>query len=445
MTSDSSVSLTVHVASAPGVSGIAVVEVFGSETPTVMEGCFRAPPGSLPSPGQARFGSFVDREGQPIDDVIVTAIGVGASWCGLPGWAIYCHGGAPVIERVVARIQEFGATVRSTEECLELATGGESGDPLRFPAYRLFLDALTERASRYFLAVYRGALVGTVRELFESFLSNEDVFDECMAQLEDLVQRSESAVRLGQPLRVLIAGPPNAGKSTLFNALLGRDRVIVSPLAGTTRDLIEETIEISGYPVTLIDSAGVRPDALLDPIERAGIEGVQQVPRDVIVHLSESGARAHGGDEAILAGVNPARILAVRSKADLEPESVSDSSATEEVLRISAVSGAGLEALRDAICSRWLGPPESEELGPLPYTRALQSRFGDLHGKLSNCGPILDGIRQAFLECFGTHVVQFTPAPSSVQSNVTASSRRASTTGEPQAGFLANEENEQDS
>jgi tRNA modification GTPase len=402
----SDIPFSVHVATAAGVSGIAIVELYGNDSESVLADCFRGRSGSLPPPGRVRFGSIVDRAEQPIDDVLVASFGASTSWCGLSGWSVSCHGGKAILDRILDVFRQCGATLRRTDEMLELASGGENVDPLRFPAHRLFLDGLTERASRYFLAMHRGALVARARYLFERLCGGTADFEAGMAELTDMLDRAESAIRLGRPLRVLIAGAPNVGKSTLFNRLLGRDRVVVSPLAGTTRDLIEETVEISGYPVTFIDSAGIRAGEFLDSVERQGIEGIHRVPRDAVVYLSDSGEDLECGQ--FLAEVDTSRVQAVRSKADLDPASdlASEGNPSVAPVRVSAVTGTGLAELRECIRERWLGPAEIEELGPLPFTRALESRFRDLHGRLSNCGPTLDGVRQAFLECLGLHVVQ---------------------------------------
>lgn len=390
--------LVVHVATAPGVSGIAIIELFGDESGPALSACLRSSSDGLPPPGRVRLAKFV-ANGEAIDDVLVASMGPESSTCRRAGWSVYCHGGAAVVQSIVTVLQGRGAVLRTTDDLLR----NTEIEPLRSRAYELFLHALTDRASRYFLFMHQGALVDRAAAIFGRMVEDTAGFEAGLDEIDRMLADAHMAIRLGEPLRVLIAGAPNVGKSTLFNALVGQDRVIVSPLAGTTRDLIEETVEIAGYPVTFIDSAGMRGGVGLSPVEQEGIEIAQRVARDVVLFVSDSefGPEA---DVVFPLEPDPAVVQRVRSKLDLDPGGVSDARSVgdpQAAIAVSSVSGKGLKALRARICQRWLGPPEGREVSALPYTPEISARFGDLRQRLSSCGPALDGVRKAFLECLG--------------------------------------------
>lgn len=182
------------------------------------------------------------------------------------------------------------------------------------------------------------------------------------AELRAWLGRFEAGRRARERARVVLAGPPNAGKSALFNALLGRRRALVSAEAGTTRDYVEAELELGGRSMVLVDTAGLRASA--DTIEVAGVElGREQIAgADVIVWVEAADAPEHPAVEAELAAASStgARILEVENKADLQGEG-EEESARAEWISLSASTGAGLEGLRQALIEatavgeQWIG------------------------------------------------------------------------------------------
>jgi tRNA modification GTPase len=158
-----------------------------------------------------------------------------------------------------------------------------------------------------------------------------------LARIDRALATAGAAARLREGFAVVIAGPPNVGKSTLMNALAGRDVAITSPVAGTTRDAIEVFLDLRGYPVTLVDTAGIRDSA--DPIEQEGVRRARRRAEsaDLMLWLDDgAGTPAPDGG---------APVFRVRSKIDLAPEA----HPADAKFAISARTGAGLDKLLDAV------------------------------------------------------------------------------------------------
>lgn len=393
--------LLVHLASPAGIGGISLIEVHGREAATRLGKCVRTRSGGgLPGVGQVRLGEFLGREGEPVDEVLVSGVGGAGSWTTLPHYSISGHGGRAVSGEIVETLVREGARRVDRAELLELGVRHGSLDPLAPRAHPLLLEAATERAALYFHGMFEGAWTGWLRERVGRLLRGEIDREELLRQCRQCLEHAPAAIRLGRPLRILLAGPPNAGKSTLFNALLGEERVVVSERAGTTRDLIEETGEIEGFPVTWMDSAGLREGEDLDAVERAGIERARSARADRVLWVES--VVEDGAPRGAAAGLvsRPEYRLEVRSQVDRAPE---PSPGTGEVpdggIRVSALTGEGLEELRRAVLDHWLGPPRDVVLPPAPFTPELERKFGELLLRIES--REVDDIPAAFIECLG--------------------------------------------
>jgi len=316
----------------------------------------------LPPPGRLAYGHVVDAAGRALDEVILyhVAPGTGGVGPGLFGPArrpgetfeVNCHGGPAAVEAVCGRLAELGLARTSAERLL----AAEGAGPLARTVARLLEEAQAPLAARVLVDQAGGALraaLGTVRDALAGGRS-----EEAAGALARLLARWRTFGRfLARPPRVAIAGRPNVGKSTLLNRLVGSDRVITSPLPGTTRDWVEAPTALDGLPVVLVDTAGLRPTD--EPVEREGVlrARVQAERADLVLWLLDAADGATEEDLAALAHLG-GRALAVWNKADL----VAQVPARPEGPAVVAETGEGLDGLRRRILDRldYRAPPPGE-------------------------------------------------------------------------------------
>ena len=344
----------VALATPPGRSALAVIRLSGAGAfgiaARVIPG-FRADP-----PRTAHYAAFRDAAGQLIDRGIYLVFAGPRSETGEDVVEFQCHGGLAVPARLVAAIEAAGARPAHPGEFTRRAVMHGKLDLLQAEALGDLIDAEAPAQARAAMVQLEGGLsrrIAALRaglvELLALLAYDVDFPEEddgpvardrieaaratVLAGVEQLLGTAPLADRVRRGALVVLAGPPNAGKSSLFNALLGHERALVTEIPGTTRDAIEAHVEFHGWPIRLVDTAGLgeatdRLDALGQAMGRRFVEGA-----DLVVELGGSAARRLGGSAS--------GRLAVRSKADLGGEG--------EGLPVSAVTGQGLAELKRAI------------------------------------------------------------------------------------------------
>ncbi len=344
----------VALATPPGRSALAVIRLSGAGAfgiaARVIPG-FRVDP-----PRTAHYAAFRDAAGQLIDRGIYLVFAGPRSETGEDVVEFQCHGGLAVPARLVAAIEAAGARPAHPGEFTRRAVMHGKLDLLQAEALGDLIDAEAPAQARAALVQLEGGLsrrIAALRaglvELLALLAYDVDFPEEddgpvardrieaaratVLAGVEQLLGTAPLADRVRRGALVVLAGPPNAGKSSLFNALLGHERALVTEIPGTTRDAIEAHVEFHGWPIRLVDTAGLgeatdRLDALGQAMGRRFVEGA-----DLVVELGGSAARRLGGSAS--------GRLAVRSKADLGGEG--------EGLPVSAVTGQGLAELKRAI------------------------------------------------------------------------------------------------
>ena len=338
------------IATAPGRGGVAVVRVSGSESFGIAE--------RLAAIRDRGSGIRVGRIAN-VDEGVILTFKAPHSYTGEDVVEFQCHGGTVTPRRVLEACLAAGARLARRGEFTERAFLNGKIDYGQAESVLDLIDAKTARAADAALEGLAGRRRRECRALYESALDLStrlehaldidegelpgDFQESINSQLSTLNSQLRTAIAKaaeGRLLRsgalVVLAGPPNAGKSSLLNALLEENRAIVSEVPGTTRDSIEAWIDLDGWPVRLVDTAGLRKAA--DGIEAEGVKRSEELiaKADVVVALSDS------GDRNVAAPLSP-QTLVVHSKCDL---------GRGEGLNVSAKTGAGLDALKQAIVAK---------------------------------------------------------------------------------------------
>jgi len=360
----------VALATPPGRAALAVLRLSGAGVFALAARCLEPWPETPRTLRRATLRHPATRE--LIDEPLVARYPAPHSYTGEDMAEVFTHGGLVVPADAVAAFVAAGARAAGAGEFTRRAVLNGKLDLLQAEAIGDLIDAGSPAQRRQALrqldrglSERLGALRGAVLELEALLAYDIDFPDEddgpvtpkrvaaatgaLRAQLAALLATAPEGERLGAGALVVIAGPPNAGKSSLFNALLGAERAIVTPVPGTTRDAIEAAVVISGFPFRLVDTAGLRESA--DPVERLGIEVSRRYlgAADAILYCEEAG-REPPGRAGFLAQV-AAPVLRVRTKADLASPGPPDAGA----VAVSAVTGAGLPELRRRLAETAFG------------------------------------------------------------------------------------------
>lgn len=375
------------IATAPGMGAIGVVRLSGPDAYRVADSLFEPFRGLKPSaraPGRVIYGRVVDG-GAMIDEALLLTFRAPHSYTAEDVIEFQTHGGPAVLRRTldlcVARGARLAApgefTLRAylngridllqAESVLEMV--GAQSDSARRNAALGLGGALGERLGEVQSAVTTAyAAVMASFDYPEEGIPGAELREPLTAALADVREllATAAAGRLSrQGARLAIMGRPNAGKSSLLNALLGYERSIVSDTPGTTRDYLEAPLMLGGVPITAIDTAGIREAG--DAVEASGVEQARRIAgsADFRLLVLDGSVPLKGEDRDLLRGVPLERTAVVVNKRD-RPAAFDSSSIGElrrrKVFEVSAVTGAGLPALKDAVIAELLGDAASTEL-----------------------------------------------------------------------------------
>lgn len=271
---------------------------------------------------------------------------------------IHGHGGYAAVARLVELLTLSGCQRRDWRDWARQ----QSDDPITADARLALADARTERTARILLDQFHGALRTAVEEIRRWLQHGEHAA--ARHALETLLGRAALGQHLTTPWRVVLAGPPNAGKSSLLNALVGYQRAIVHAVPGTTRDVVTATTALDGWPVELADTAGLRE--AMQPVEQAGIALAQQTLATAdLVLLVFDGSQPWSADDAALVATHSDAIL-VYNKSDLPPDQTPSRPAG---LWTSAIRSEGISSLLPTIATR-LVPDPPPPGAAVPFTAA---------------------------------------------------------------------------
>ena len=355
------------IATPPGRGGIGIVRVSGPKAAAIA----RAVTGGVPEPRQVAVRPFLDAEGEVLDAGLVLYFAAPNSFTGEDVLELHGHGGMVVLDLLLARVLDLGARLARPGEFSERAFLNDKLDLAQAEAVADLIDSGTAQAARAAVRSLAGEFSSRVHALVDAltglrayveaaidfpdeevdFLSEGDVAGRLAgirADFEALAAAARQGSLLREGLTVVIAGRPNAGKSSLMNRLAGHEAAIVTDIPGTTRDLLRERVDLEGLPLQLIDTAGLRDSG--DAVEQEGVRRarLEMQQADRVLLLVDAGSGVTPEDERILAEL-PADlpVTLVLNKIDLSGEKPGLAEQDSlPVLRLSAKTGSGLDILR---------------------------------------------------------------------------------------------------
>jgi tRNA modification GTPase len=358
----------VAAATPPGRGGIGIVRLSGPRAPQIAS----IIAGELPPPRRATLARFLDADRQPIDAGFVLFFPAPHSYTGEDVVELHGHGGAVVVESLVSRAVELGARRARGGEFTERAFLNDKVDLAQAEAIADLIDAGSREAARAAMRSLQGEFSAMVEELAESVaqlrtyveaaidfpeeeidLPADRQIGRRLASIRDQFEAVERSARQGRLLRegmtVVIAGKPNAGKSSLLNRLAGYDAAIVTPIPGTTRDVLRERIHIDGMPLHVLDTAGLRRAA--DEVEEEGIRRAraQMTQADRVLFVVDASADPAGAAYREERDRLPPHVpvTLVFNKCELSAGiPVADTLSGPPRIMLSALTGAGLDTLR---------------------------------------------------------------------------------------------------
>ena len=409
----------VAIATAPGRGAVGVIRVSGKDIAAVIA----AVCGKRLQPRHATYLPFLDAAGQPIDKGLAIYFPAPHSYTGEDVLELQAHGGPVVLQLLLARCLEAQPQLRVAQpgEFTERAFLNDKIDLAQAEAIADLIDASTETAARSAARSMSGEFSRVVNALLDKliylrmlveatldfpeedidFLQKADASGQLrglQATLEGVMQSAQQGSILRDGIKVVIAGQPNAGKSSLLNALAGAELAIVTPIAGTTRDKVTQLIQIDGVPLHVVDTAGLRE--ALDDVEKIGIErawgAIEGADAVLFLHdLTEQNATDYIAADAILKRAIALKIpkktpvIDVWNKSDAVPSAVSTG------VVISAKTGEGLQALRGQLLRAvgWQSAPEGVYMARERHVQALakvQTQLAAAAVQLQAVSPALD-------------------------------------------------------
>jgi tRNA modification GTPase len=384
-------------ATAPGQAGIAVIRVSGEKSLDVLRGCFsHAGPYE---PRRMHYGSVL-LHGQAVDQAMAVFFKAPHSYTGEDMAEIQCHGGQETVRAALEAVYAAGASPAEPGEFTKRAFLNGRMDLSQAEAVMDLISARAEGARRLALGQLEGRLGRRVTELQDELLlllaeievtvdypeenveeqTSQKVKDRLYAisgELDTLLMTARAGRALREGVRCAIVGRPNAGKSSLLNALLGEDRAIVTARPGTTRDTLDAEANIRGLPVLFTDTAGIRHSH--DEIEVMGVERARRAiaSSSLVILVVDGTTGVTAEDREICTGAEGIPVIMAINKADLpmqaSPEEAAAALPCAGAVAVSALTGQGISALQDMIYETAAGREEFAESTVLSNLRHIEA------------------------------------------------------------------------
>ncbi len=351
------------IATPLGTGGVGIIRISGNDAFKIALNMFSAK--SLEA-GKISHGWVVEN-GHKIDEVVVLPFKNPNSYTGEDVVEFQCHGGPKVVKKILDLTIQNGARLAQRGEFTKRAFLNKKLDLSQAEAVLDLIHAKTSNFAQKSANNLSGALTREISSIKSSLFSlysriiaavdfPEDVvepeysylkeeIEKYITQINKILKNADASNIMRQGIKIAIAGCPNAGKSSLFNALLNLERAIVTEIPGTTRDIIQESIDIDGIPATLIDTAGIRDDAEVDKVEAIGIEYTKNCVEnaDLILFLFDWSKGFDENDALIYEMIENKPHIKIASKADLAEVP------NPEALNISSKTGYNIDELKQKI------------------------------------------------------------------------------------------------
>jgi tRNA modification GTPase len=371
----------VALATPEGNGALGVVRISGLDSILIAKRILKNPSRmSDPTPQMAQIHYLIDADGETIDQAVVLPFISPNSFTGENSVEFTCHGGREVIRLVIRRLIELGCRYAEPGEFTKRAFVNGKMTLDQAEAISSLINSKTSAAAKISMRILSGNLKNSIQELYGqlfdllatteldldfsdeeiSIISPEQILtsvDELNEKINTLLKQYKAGRLLKNGANVVIAGPPNVGKSSLLNILSDTNRAIISDIPGTTRDYLDVVLDWNGLPVRLVDTAGLRDSS--DEIERIGTNRSRKIIEDADLLLWLLSPPNYELPDNNLVGV-AANLLYVHNKSDLKiaPSSLSDFNPVS----ISCKTGSGIGALKDLITSKLIGEVELSEV-----------------------------------------------------------------------------------
>lgn len=362
------------IITAPGRAAVGIIRLSGSEAVAIAGRLYDgAADLSTAASHTIHYGWVWDQaHGKRVDEALFLLMRGPKSYTGEDVVEIQCHGGHTSTQEILRLCLVQGARVADEGEFTKRAFINGKLDLTRAEAVMDIVDAKSEAALSQAVAQKSGVLEGRIRDAREAVLelvafiqADLDYPEDDIERLTDaelasrvqavagdldaLIASAERGRITRDGIKMVIAGKPNVGKSSLLNALLGRDRAIVTDIAGTTRDVVTEHLTIGGVPVEILDTAGIRETA--DTIEAIGVERAKAASQeaDLVLYVVDASRGLDSDDKAFLSALSGKACLLVVNKSDLNGEMAVPGAFSDKHVRISAKAVVGIDVLEKAI------------------------------------------------------------------------------------------------
>ena len=359
------------ITTAPGAGGVGIIRVSGSQSLPILARVFRG--SKAPATWDSHrlyFGVICTPGGDEIDQGLAVLMRGPHSYTGEDVAELHCHGSPVLLRRVLESVLSSGARPAEPGEFTKRAFLNGRMDLTQAEAVIDAITARTPQAATLAVRQLSGAVSAWINELRNKTIrlkalleaqidfAEEDFnidpsellrdLDECEKPLARILSTYQHGKLIRDGLRIAIVGKPNVGKSSLLNALLGEDRAIVTAFAGTTRDLIEESLDLDGIPFVVADTAGLRDSERAEPVEKIGMELTRSsiARSDLVLVVIDRSQPLSTEDRAVLEATSSARRLIVLNKTDLPAQLSASHFLNDRIALVSARDHRGLDDLR---------------------------------------------------------------------------------------------------